>query len=321
MNDDSLVSVIIPAYNAGKYIELAIKSVLNQSYTNIEIIVVNDGSTDNTLEILSQFSEVKTISTINKGVSLARNVGIDASKGEYIFFLDADDELKCNAIEILLQVCKKNNADICGAFAFSTHKKEGDYSELFIEGETLLHYCIEDNPNTYVVWAKLYKRCFIGRTRFPTEMRIAEDSFFNFELALKKPICVFTNKMIYFYRVHEMSLSREKESDSFLDINKLGKIKYEKILKEYPEYKDYAKNILIKSNMAVLKILMTFKDDCYKIYEKKCIKNICENATFFIPATEFDKKFFFIITHHLYDGLKKYYKVKSFIRKFFSKFF
>ena len=310
MNDNPLVSVIIPAYNAGKYIESAVKSVFNQSYNNIELVVVNDGSTDNTLDILSQFSSIKIISTPNKGVSHARNTGIDVSKGEYIFFLDADDELEYNAIAILLQICKKNNADICGGLAYSTQKKEVKYSERFLDGDALLHYCIEDNPNTYVVWAKLYKRCFIDKTRFPIGMRVAEDSFFNCELSLKKPKCVFISKIIYFYRVHEMSLSREKESDTFLDINQLSKIKYEMILKKFPEYKDYAKNILIKSDMAVLKKIMTFKNADYENFEKKCIKNICENAAYFIPATKFDKKFFFIITHHLYYLFKIYFNAK-----------
>ncbi len=122
--NNPLVSVIIPAYNAGKYIESAVESVLRQSYTNIELIVVNDGSTDNTLDVLSHFSDIKILSTSNKGVSHARNVGIDTSKGEYISFLDADDELEINAIEHLLSSCLKWNADICSGLSYTTFRKK-----------------------------------------------------------------------------------------------------------------------------------------------------------------------------------------------------
>ena len=87
------------------------------------------------------------------------------------------------------------------------------------------------------------------------------------------------------------------------------------VLKKYPQYKDYAKNILIKANMASLTKLMTFKSNCYKDYEKKKLKEVCEMRRFFIPATENNKKLFFIITHHLYGFLKNYKRIKCFIKK------
>ncbi len=315
MNDNPLVSVIIPAYNAGKYIESAVNSVLKQSYINIELIVVDDGSTDNTLDVLSPFSDIKIISTSNKGVSHARNIGIDASKGEYISFLDADDELECDAIEILVKSILKNKGDICAGLSYTIRKNEDECTEFIFKGDSLLRYCIEDNPYTYSVWAKLYKKELVDKIRFPLGMRAHEDTFFNFELALKKPKCVLINKTIYFYRIHESNTSKKLDSDSFLDMNKLARIKYEIVLDKYPQYKDYAKNILIKANMASLMRLMTEKNNCFKDYEKKCIKNIFENRNYFIPATQFDKKFFFIITHHLYWLLKKYLFLKGLVKK------
>lgn len=314
MNNNPLVSVIIPAYNAGKYIEMAVRSVLNQSYTNIELIVVNDGSTDSTLDVLSQFSDINIISTPNKGVSHARNVGIDASNGEYISFLDADDELEHNAIEILVKSIKKHKADICAGLSYTIFKKEENFSEQIFEGDSLLRYCIEDNPYTYSVWAKLYKKEFVNKTRFSLGVRAHQDAFFNFELALKEPKCVQINKIIYYYRVHEANTSR-KNSDSFLDINRLARTKYEIVLKKYPQYKDYAKNIIIKANMASLNKLLTVENDCFKDYEKKCLKSICENAAYFIPATKYNKMFFFIITHHLYWPFKKYLYLNRFFHK------
>ena len=318
MNAQILVSVIIPAYNAGKYIEKAVQSVFKQTYPNIEIIVVNDGSTDDTLDVLSRFPEVKIVSTLNKGVSHARNVGIEASRGEYISFLDADDELECDAIESLLKSSLKNNADICAGLLSFTHKKEDGYTEHVIGGDALLRYCIEDNPYTNSACAKIYKRSFVDKTRFALGMRAHEDSFFIFELALEKPKCVLINKTIYFIVAHESSASRKKNSDSFLDINKLAKIKYEMVLDKYPQYKDYAKNILIKANMASLGTLVTYGSNHFKDYEKKCIKDICDNAKYFIPAIKSDKKIFFIVTHHLYWLAKKYLLFRNAVRKIFK---
>jgi len=317
MNVQILVSVIIPAYNAGKYIEKAVQSVLKQTYSNIEIIVVNDGSTDNTLDVLSQFSGVKIISTPNKGVSHARNVGIEASIGEYISFLDADDELEYDAIDVLLKSVLKNDADICAGLLCSTHKRDVEYTEHVIDGDALLCYCIEDNPYTYSSCAKIYKKNFVDKIRFPLGKCAHEDSFFIFELSLKKPKCVLINKMIYFIVAHETSASRNKNSDSFLDINKLAKVKYEMVLDKYPRYKDYAKNILIKANMASLSRLLISQNYCFKDYEKKCIKDICENAVYFIPAIKSDKKLFFIITHHLYWLVKKILLFKDVLKRKF----
>ncbi|MDA9121212.1 glycosyltransferase family 2 protein [Flavobacteriales bacterium] len=91
-NEEPLISVIIPVYNASKYLDEALQSVFNQSYKNLEIIAVNDGSTDNSSEVLEKYaSRITIITSINKGIGSARNLGIKAARGEYLAFLDADD--------------------------------------------------------------------------------------------------------------------------------------------------------------------------------------------------------------------------------------
>ena len=323
MNVNPLVSVIIPAYNAGKYIEMAVKSVLNQSYTNIELIVVNDGSTDNTLDVLSQFSDIKIISTSNRGVSHARNVGIDASRGEFVSFLDADDELKDDAVDSLLKTCIKNNSDICeGLFASDKYLNKNENQEICYKGDFLLCSCIDGHPCTYSACAKIYKKSFIKDTRFYLGMRANEDSFFIFELALKKPRFTILNKVVYSIRIVHTSASRSKKTDSYKDIIRLAEIKYDRIIKEFPEYKYRAKNILIGANLATLKRLLNIEassetKDC----ETKCIKFICKNSANYVPSSKFNEKFLFIITHHLYYVLKKYHKVKNHIRYILSKVF
>ena len=107
MNKESTVSVIIPAYNAESYIERGINSVLNQTYKNVELIIVDDGSIDNTFNLIKDkyntHKNIKLFKQKNSGVSAARNKGLELAEGDYCVFLDADDFLEINAIEMLLK--------------------------------------------------------------------------------------------------------------------------------------------------------------------------------------------------------------------------
>ncbi|HGY8149025.1 TPA: glycosyltransferase family 2 protein, partial [Escherichia coli] len=120
-----LVSIIIPAYNAQDWIERCLVSCLNQSYQNIEIIVINDGSTDNTANILEKFNvnKLKIFHEKNSGVAIARRKGLDYSRGEYIFFLDSDDFINESALEILVTKIDNYNADVVIAQAKHLKKK------------------------------------------------------------------------------------------------------------------------------------------------------------------------------------------------------
>ena len=110
------VSIIVPVYNAEKTIERCIKSILKQTYNNIEIIIVNDGSTDNSLHICYELSKLDkriiVIDTVNKGVSVARNIGIEKAKGDYIAFVDADDYVKENMYEKMVNYAEVNKVNL-----------------------------------------------------------------------------------------------------------------------------------------------------------------------------------------------------------------
>ena len=109
-------SIIIPAYNAENSIQKSIDSILNQTYNNYEIIVVNDGSTDNTINLIEKNSKIKIINQKNLGVSSARNTGIENAKGDFIAFIDADDYIEKNYLEEFNNIIEKYNPDliICG---------------------------------------------------------------------------------------------------------------------------------------------------------------------------------------------------------------
>ena len=186
----SKISVIIPIYNKVTCIKKTIQSVLNQSYQCIEIICVDDGSTDGSIDVINSFADprIKLFSKENGGVSSARNFGIDHSTGEWIFFLDADDIIMPNALEILIGLNKTTGLDVCiGNFVIVGKKnkcfcREGDkiiVGDVFCE--TVKNNCFPRTGNV------LIHRNVIGKNRFCQRYNKFEDiDFFNKVLDYKK---------------------------------------------------------------------------------------------------------------------------------------
>ena len=141
----SLVSVIIPVYNGEKYIEKCLKSLIDQSLKDIQIICVNDGSTDNTLSILNQFASkdnrIKVISTDNRGQGSARNTALKEANGEYISFIDADDWINENALELLYNKAKSDDLDML-IYQMVNYIED---SKKYIETDLYNHTCFENN--------------------------------------------------------------------------------------------------------------------------------------------------------------------------------
>lgn len=177
---EKLVSIIVPVYNTEKYIEQCIQSILNNGYSNIEILAINDGSTDNSgaiLELLSRSDcRVKVINKVNEGVSVARNLGLDLSLGEYITFVDSDDYIKRGMIQDLVSRLEKNDCDIavctrCRVCDNIEIDEKINYFENIIDVSELDISKTNTIYDWSVTWGKLYKRELIGATRFPCEIK------------------------------------------------------------------------------------------------------------------------------------------------------
>ncbi len=189
-----LISVIVPVYNGQDYLEKCIESIETQTYENVEIIIINDGSTDATGQILvrlkEQYENIHVITMEDEGVSAARNAGLDAATGAFVTFVDADDCIRPKMLEILYQGIMDTGSDICGC-RFLTWKSDEEWEELLKE-----RYRI-DKPKTYQAeeylesevlngnsrcWSKLYRRGAIGKLRFKRGLTIGEDMLFLVEL-------------------------------------------------------------------------------------------------------------------------------------------
>ena len=194
------VSVIIPAYNVENYLIRSVKSVLEQDLLDIEIIIVNDGSTDKTSlvakELEKTFYNVKVINQQNQGVSEARNKGLKQAKGEYICFLDADDYLEKDVLSKFYESCKNNNLDVIrGAYKIYSEEKN-DYIthnapnfpliNKMITGKDFLNYSMQYHFNEVVPWLGLFKR----------EYLINNNLFFPKGIAFEEDQILFLNAML-----------------------------------------------------------------------------------------------------------------------------
>lgn len=217
MEKKPLVSIIIPCYNVEKYIEDTLLSVINQSYKNIEIIVINDGSTDKTLEILKRFSDNKNIKIIdkkNEGVSKARNIGIQEANGELITFLDGDDIYLKEKIEI--QVNKLNdskyNACYCGTMVTKTNStdeivKRNVYKK---NNKILNDYIIQKAYITTNDWMIRKSLILENNIKFCEELSYGED--FNFFMkVITLTDVISTGSILTMYRINSNSSSFNKK--------------------------------------------------------------------------------------------------------------
>lgn len=219
-----LISIIIPVYNKEEHLNECIKSVVYQDYKELEIIIINDGSTDNSPIVIKKWieidSRIKYINQKNKGVSLARNKGLSIAKGDYIFFLDADDYLKQNAIQKLTWHAKQTNADIVIGNLYENQddriiKKSGFESVLLddekdlVNTETRLKMFLLNHRHMAMAGNKLYKLDFIIENRIKFQQGIlAEDRLFNLICYVNNPIIQLVNEYTYIYNKLDDSRSR-----------------------------------------------------------------------------------------------------------------
>ena len=205
------VSVIVPVYNVQKYLGKALSSLKNQSLKNLEFICINDGSKDKSLEILQNFakndSRFKIINQKNQGPGCARNNGLKAANGEYIAFLDPDDTINKNSMELLYNKAKKEDLDVL-AFDYRTIDENGKIlSNIRIKDRLELpekfnwkHLPYVFGSLVYMVWNKIYKRNFIMMHNIHfTPCNLAEDCAFTFGATLNAKNIGYMDKIFYNY--------------------------------------------------------------------------------------------------------------------------
>ncbi|MGP5029609.1 glycosyltransferase family 2 protein [Corynebacterium casei] len=227
----SLVSVIVPVYNVAEFVDSCLKSLLGQTYKDIEIVVVDDGSTDNTPEVCSEMSRrdprIRVINQSNRGVSAARNKGVSEARGEYVCFVDGDDIAHPKMVERLVRSLESAHADVaCAGYErFTSHYVPVDlphesasctFSAQAACSE-LLYQRIPNGP-----WAKLFPRVVLADVPFLESLRLGEDLLMNFDVFSRSAQVVVLEEPLYGYRQREGSTMRTvRTSDRRLVVEQL----------------------------------------------------------------------------------------------------
>lgn len=220
-----MISVIVPVYNVESYLRKCLDSILAQTYRDLEILVIDDGSTDGSGAICDEYAgkddRIKVFHTENKGLSAARNYALDRSHGDYIAFIDSDDWFEVTALQSFLTNAQETAADIVACqfyqeYVDKTVKPNGFDTEFVAQGDEVLKAMVVDHKLTEDVWNKFYRASLFYFIRYPEGM-IFEDKATTYKLLQKAEKLAYTPAPLIHYRNREGSLSNVHSMKSLID--------------------------------------------------------------------------------------------------------
>lgn len=240
-----MISVIVPVYNVEQYIDACMQSLENQLYTEYEVIVIDDGSTDASSEICMRYAaknpKIKYFRQENKGLSAARNEGVAKSAGELLCFVDADDFVEKEYLKLLYENMVLFHADIsiCGFLNYPSQKVKEKNSPVLLEKEQMLYDLTTTGANNrceYLVIAcnKLFRREIVEQTPFPIGKWHEDEFTVHHYITMAKRV-VYTEKKLYNYRRHESGITGRKQSEDIRHLDLLEAL--EDRIDSFPELK------------------------------------------------------------------------------------
>lgn len=325
--NNSLVTIIIPIYNVERYLTKCIDSVISQTYTNLEILLVDDGSTDNCPIICDEYekldSRIKVFHKKNGGLSDARNYGLDNMSGDFVYFLDSDDYISADAIECLVASQEMNNSDIVigNSVIIDENNNQTEWSctfndEVFLAKELLERKII---PAKYVVaWNKLYSASVFNTVRFPKSL-IHEDEYILSDIVRNSKIISTVSKVTYYYFQRSNGIMKSKSIkrgdllfalshriDYYIENNDnvlLDNI----IFKAYDCYREIVQ--IAKKNQLRYENIKNYHNCFIEILEKCDVSNLIisllKNKCLFYVKNDIMDKFFNFFIYHLYFKKKR----------------
>ena len=292
-----LVSIIVPVYNMSLYLKKCLDSICGQTLEQIEIICVNDGSTDNSLDILKEYAKkdkrIIVVSQENQGLSAARNTGLDIARGEYIGFVDSDDYISKDMYLYLYNDIRKNDADIA---ICSYYIKYDDSVIVIIKHDD----CVIDNEKDYIkellkddyiqnyVWTRLYKRELFDDVRFQIG-KVYEDVYLSCDLLGKVNKICYINKPLYYYCIRDNSISRTFKISTAKDSVSASFLRYCRIKEIYPE--------LLRETIYSTLIWLSIMKLSFKYEDTNCFFELFKNEidSVLLDLNSFDVKDYAIV--------------------------
>jgi len=299
------ISVIVPIYKVEKYLHKCVDSIINQTYKNLEIILVDDGSPDNCPAICDEYAKkdnrIKVIHKPNGGLSDARNAGLDIATGEYIAFVDSDDYIDLTMYEKLYNAIKQNDCDLAVCGFNNVNEDESKVWQCWKKDKVInqnepVKLLFENNNVGGIItaWNKLYHKDIFKTLRYPVG-KINEDEFVVYDVLknVKKGVVVIDN-LLYFYRQRDNSIMNSRPTKKLLDGIEAAKLRVDKVGENSPYYQE-----------ATMQYLSSF----YNVYKRAQGNKELQNEihTLFIPEYKKYKK---------YMNLKR--KLKYFLFRYFK---
>jgi glycosyltransferase involved in cell wall biosynthesis len=210
MKTHPLVSIIVPIYNTEKYLQQCLDSIVNQSYKELDVILINDGSKDQSLLIAQDYAmkdpRIKLIDKDNEGVAATRNVGLKNAQGDFVLYVDSDDWIELDMVELLVSYSIKHDASIVTCDNVSENKCDETYVRQFDEEQTITCFLHHRNLNGSLC-TKLIKRSLLYDIYFDSTVGYGEDALFFWQVLIKNHVGIlFTNIQLYHYRINQNSI-------------------------------------------------------------------------------------------------------------------
>ena len=315
---EDLISVIVPIFNNEEYLMECIESIVNQSYKHLEIILINDGSTDGSKKICDEYaqrdSRIKIIHKGNEGVSKTRNLGIDMATGKWITFIDADDYIETDFIEKAMKYALEEKCDvvITGYRRLRGEKEETICKEesYKLNGREYLLKALSPQEGIGFSAMKLIKKSIIKDIKFDSRLRVGEDALFNTMLSENIERAYYLNKDLYIYRVNQVSVVKRYDKDYANKYLQSMQINKEYITNKFRNDKEVIQklNNFIAFHVLLIAVNYSFSFNNKEKHKIKAFKEICNIPEFKegISRSNYDNISFtrrvalFSIKHKLY---------------------
>lgn len=245
MNSKALISIIVPVYNVNKYIKKCVNSITSQTYSNLEIILVDDGSKDTSGDICDELakndSRIKVIHKVNGGLSDARNCGIDIASGKYIGFVDGDDYIAPQMMENMLLAIERHHAAVAMCGRFVVDEEENIEKKMFtldeekvFDGKTAIRYALTYNGCDFAAWDKLYKKSLFDGVRYPLGV-MSEDYQVTPMVLSSADKIVHVASPFYYYVQRRGSITKQEFTEKRVGVLEQVNLMSNSLLKKYPD--------------------------------------------------------------------------------------
>ena len=308
------ISVIVPIYNSEAYLPRCIESIQKQSYSNLELLLIDDGSSDDSLTLCRKYAKtdprIRVIHQENRGVSAARNAGLEAMTGDCFTFVDSDDALLEHALALLVKDLEEQGADLSLAIK-SAVRPDGtvstpgeDHSLILRSGDEMLKLSLEGEAQTNSACAKLFDRAFFQSVRFVEGRSVNEDGFFLFQCYALRPKTVQHNESVYLYYLRDGSNSRDSVSEKHLDMLYFCQRKKEIVRDSFPALADLLVSMELRTDLAFLGVLCRTRDRRFLEQQRDCIRTVKTLYPAFRSPRKHERRMAWIVAHGFYPLYK-----------------